>query len=130
MKDNEGISKVQLLHRVVVMAFLGEIPQGYEVNHINENKEDNTLKNLEVVTHQENIKKYIDNHPFTNKLNAKKAALERKRILLDKVCLVADIIINNYRSKKLLGLVNDKLVEEGYDTISTATLGRWKKMLR
>ena len=42
-------------HRLVVISFLGEIPDGMQVNHINGNKTDNRLDNLEVVTQCENM---------------------------------------------------------------------------
>jgi hypothetical protein len=43
------------LHRVVYTTFLGEIPVGQEINHLNGIKSDNSLANLECCTHQENI---------------------------------------------------------------------------
>src|SRR5699024_1219013 len=39
---------------LVMLAFVGEKPKGYEVNHINENKDDNRLDNLEYLTSKEN----------------------------------------------------------------------------
>lgn len=47
-----------ILGQVLVWsAFNGEKPQGYEINHINGNKHDNRLINLELVTHKENMQK-------------------------------------------------------------------------
>lgn len=43
-----------LVHRMVVKAFIGEIYGGLEVNHINGNKQDNRICNLELVTSKEN----------------------------------------------------------------------------
>ena len=50
-------SKVRfyLVHRFVWEAFNGQIPEGYEVNHINEIKSDNRLENLNLMTHKENM---------------------------------------------------------------------------
>ena len=42
------------VHRLIAEAFLG-IHNGLEVNHINENKMDNRLVNLEWITHKENL---------------------------------------------------------------------------
>lgn len=50
------------IHRLVAEAHLGPRPKGYEVNHIDENKQNNVLENLEYVTHSENMKKYWKNH--------------------------------------------------------------------
>lgn len=44
--------------RVVWETFNGEIPDGYEVDHIdNSNRADNRLCNLQLLTHSENIRK-------------------------------------------------------------------------
>ena len=55
--DNEGKKKSYLLHRVVYEAVTGEpIPDGMQVNHINECKSDNRFfDNLELVTPKQNI---------------------------------------------------------------------------
>lgn len=50
----KGSTRKQLsVHRAVLIAFKG-IKPGYEVNHIDENKDNNRLDNLEWVTHQYN----------------------------------------------------------------------------
>ncbi|WP_460670492.1 NUMOD4 motif-containing HNH endonuclease [Larkinella ripae] len=42
------------VHRIVMHAFVGPIPDGYTVNHKNGIKDDNRLENLEYVTQAEN----------------------------------------------------------------------------
>lgn len=42
------------VHRLVVTAFIGPIPKGFVVNHINECQTDNRLENLEICTIREN----------------------------------------------------------------------------
>lgn len=42
-------------HRVIWYYFNGEIPEGLEVNHKDEDKTNNSLDNLELLTHTENI---------------------------------------------------------------------------
>lgn len=49
-------SKTFKVHRLVYEAFNGSIPDGMEVNHINEIKTDNRLENLNLMTHLENIR--------------------------------------------------------------------------
>lgn len=49
-----GKSKSHYVHRIVFEAFCGDIPQGYEINHIDENKCNNNISNLELCTHIQN----------------------------------------------------------------------------
>ena len=46
--------KFYLVHRLVWEAFNGPIPEGYEVNHIDEDKLNNRLENLNLMTPKEN----------------------------------------------------------------------------
>lgn len=50
------------VHRAIYETFVGEIPDGYEVDHINTVRDDNRLENLRAVTHKEN-----NNNPLTRK---------------------------------------------------------------
>lgn len=51
-KDNKSINV--LIHRLVWETFNGEIPQGYEIDHINTIRDDNRLENLLLTTHKDN----------------------------------------------------------------------------
>lgn len=48
-------NKTAYVHRLVYEAFIGEIRDGMEIDHINTIRTDNRLENLRVVTHKENI---------------------------------------------------------------------------
>lgn len=48
--------KMYLIHRLVAEAFLGSIPPGMEIDHIDRVKSHNCLKNLRFVTHSENCR--------------------------------------------------------------------------
>lgn len=44
-----------LVHRLVWESFNGDIPEGYQINHLDENPCNNNLENLNLVTPQENL---------------------------------------------------------------------------
>ena len=44
------------VHKLVYEILNGDIPDGMQINHINSNKQDNCIDNLEVVTRSENVK--------------------------------------------------------------------------
>ena len=47
--------KPKLVHRLVWEAFNSSIPEGLQINHLDENKHNNSLSNLSLVTHRENM---------------------------------------------------------------------------
>ena len=51
----QSIKKTYLVHRLVWETFNGTIPEGLQVNHLNEVKTDNRLSNLNLMTQKENI---------------------------------------------------------------------------
>ena len=60
-----------LVHRLVYETFVGEIPNGYEIDHINTIRDNNRLDNLRVVTHTEN-----NRNPLTRK-NKSEASIKK-----------------------------------------------------
>lgn len=50
----EGKKKIFKVHRLVYQTFIGEIPKGMQVNHIDEDKTNNRLDNLNLMTPKEN----------------------------------------------------------------------------
>lgn len=68
-----GCTTAHYVHRFVWEYHMGAIPHGYQINHINEDKTDNRLENLECVTQKENIQKRS-----YNKLNMEKAEAIRE----------------------------------------------------
>lgn len=56
--DSKG--KLFRIHRAVYETFVGPIPDGYDIDHINTKRDDNRVENLRAVTHKEN-----DNNPLT-----------------------------------------------------------------
>lgn len=62
-----GVKKWYPIHRLVYEAFYGIIPQGMQVNHINEIKSDNRLENLNLMTPKENANWGTRNERVTEK---------------------------------------------------------------
>ena len=54
LQKNSQANKLSV-HRLVYETFVGEIPPGYEVDHINGVRDDNSYKNLRLVTRSENM---------------------------------------------------------------------------
>ena len=50
----DGVTKSFRVHRLVWETFNGDIPEGMQVNHINEIKTDNKIENLNLLTPREN----------------------------------------------------------------------------
>lgn len=54
--SKNGIEKPVGIHRLVYSTFVGEIPPKWDVNHLDENKENNHLENLDACSHGDNIR--------------------------------------------------------------------------
>ena len=52
--SKNGKQKTGLVHRLLYETFVGEIPPGFEIDHIDCNPSNNTLSNLRAVTQQQN----------------------------------------------------------------------------
>ena len=67
-RKNPEIKRV-MIHRVVAECWLGEIPDGYEVDHIDRNSHNNDYRNLRIVTKSEQMKNR--NHSNISKTGSK-----------------------------------------------------------
>jgi len=122
MVSDAGKQCIIYVHRVVAEAFKGKIPDDMEVNHLDGNKQNNHLSNLEIVTHAENQKHASENgllakgeEIFTAKLKTfdvqiikmvfrelkgKSFVLQTKKNLFSKIYGVSDTCIDDiYRDK-------------------------------
>lgn len=49
LKDNKGIYSTELVHVLVAATFIGPCPSGHKLIHIDNNKQNNNVKNLKYV---------------------------------------------------------------------------------
>ena len=64
-KHGQSRQKTHQTHRFVWECFNGVIPEGKVIDHINNDKEDNRLCNLQLITHQQNCKKSAKDRDYT-----------------------------------------------------------------
>ena len=67
-----GVYARRAVHRIVWEAFNGAIPGRMEINHKDLNRSNNRLDNLELTTHQQNVKHAIDLYKSRGLLRAVK----------------------------------------------------------
>lgn len=91
----KGKVKRFFIHRLVYQAFKGEIPNGYQIDHIDNNPQNNRLDNLQLLTRSENSRKiYIDNPNYKNNGGSPKIKI---------ICINNNIVYESIReaSRKL-----------------------------
>ena len=90
--DNQGYCRVnfQSAHRVVAMTWIPcDNPKDMTVDHLNHNKRDNSVKNLEWVTKEENARRAIEDLCRVSNVSSKEkmiAALQNKKELPYNIC--------------------------------------------
>jgi hypothetical protein len=58
LRKPNGRARSITKHRAIWMRVHGEIPKGYIIHHINGNKQDNRIENLECISHREHQLKH------------------------------------------------------------------------
>ena len=70
--SSKNVSKKLTVHRLVASAFLDNPSEFSDVNHIDEDKTNNSVWNLEWCSHADNVLKYRSNHPDHGKHRRRK----------------------------------------------------------
>lgn len=72
--------KTHYVHRIVTQFFIGNIPKGMQVNHIDGNRFNNSADNLEIVSPLENMQNAVDRGALSGyRRNMAKMSLEEFR---------------------------------------------------
>ncbi len=58
--SKKGFSETVSIHRLVYRTFKGELNKGFEINHIDGDKSNNNILNLEQVSKTENMRKAVE----------------------------------------------------------------------
>lgn len=85
--SSNGISKIKCVHRIMYESYVGNIPNGLEVNHMDGNKGNNSIKNLALITHTENIQHAVNNGLIKS---GEKSALSKPVVKIN--CMTQEII--------------------------------------
>jgi hypothetical protein len=68
-KDGYSVTRTKigtkLVHRIIYETFVGPIPDGYEIDHINTIRDDNRLDNLRCITHKDNCNNSITKNNYS-----------------------------------------------------------------
>ena len=81
--DNEGNSKIYLLHRVIYETFSGEpIPSNMQINHIDERKYNNARSNLELMSPKQNSNYGTRNSRVSKALSKQVGAFKNGELMM------------------------------------------------
>lgn len=118
LKCLDGKRRFFYLHRVMWYMAYGPIPDGYEINHIDENKQNNALSNLNLMTHKENCNHGTRIERIAAKKRGRKLTEEQKAKLRG----VPKPYIAELKSKPVVAVDEDNNV--AYEFASTREAGR------
>ena len=104
-KNGYAVISSVLVHRLIWETFNGEIPEGYEIDHINTIRNDNRLENLRLVTHKENSNNPLTIEHFTKYYDIIQMDLENNVIAKYKT---TKDIPSKYRRDTICNVINGK----------------------
>ena len=84
-KANEGKRKIKTIHRFIYEAYHGKIPDNYEINHIDHNKNNNSINNLEALS--------VKEHRAKDRIGRIYNPIKRDKIKIKALCLADNVEI-------------------------------------
>ena len=108
LQNDSGEYKTVRVHRLVAIAFIPNQDNKKEVNHINGNKLDNQLNNLEWVTSKENKKHAWDMELYKDKLEEHHQAVYTNEQIKD-VCVLLEQGMSNKEIVSKTGVHKDAI---------------------
>lgn len=78
--DDNGNRKHWRLHRLIWTAVYGDIPEGYDIHHIDEDKNNNSISNLRLISHEEHVTLHWKDKKHTEQHIEKCIAPQRKAV--------------------------------------------------
>ena len=119
-----GRQKACQVHRFVYECHNGIIPEDKVIDHINNNKEDNRLCNLQLITQQQNCKKSVKvrDYTFAAKNHENKKCVKATNITTDEV-----LYFNSMYAIQQHLLVNAGIVKMVCEGINNCKTGKSKK---
>lgn len=85
--SKEGTKKAFLVHRLIYLTFKGPIPENYVIDHLNGNKEDNRLDNLEACTYSENTLRAFEKGLMAKEFDRSFCKVSKEDLDLLVICL-------------------------------------------
>lgn len=98
-----GKNKLFLIHRLVYQTFVGEIPSGYDIHHVDGNPRNNNVSNLQAIDHRKHISNHMMGRQHTLGKKRSKEAIESHRAKVSKPVAqytLDDVLIKTYPSTK------------------------------
>lgn len=100
-----GYGRVSIgrVHTLVAYAFLGERPNGLDINHIDGNKKNNNASNLEYVTRSENCKQACNKQMLRS---FKREKHNRAKLKESDIPIIKELIKNGIKNKDIANTYN------------------------
>lgn len=119
-----GATKLQCrVHRIVWISQNGIIPEGYCIDHINNDKQDNRISNLQIMTPSENSKKAKEDGLYSEGLDNKATKLDPD--LHDELCYLYEFSDLTQRELAEIYGISKSRVNQIIKEVGWTDIGEW-----